>query len=68
MDLKNDFVNRNDILLWCKENKLKINTTKGITGVLLAKYRINCFDKEFCRYKKIDGKPIRVIYGIKLKC
>ena len=68
MDLKNDFVNRNDILLWCKENKLKINTTKGITGVLLAKYRINCFDKEFCRYKKIDGKSIQVIYGIKLKC
>lgn len=67
MDLENDFVKRSNIQLWCKEHKLKLNTTKEITRVLLEKYKINCFNKEFCRDKKVNGKPIRVIFGIKLK-
>lgn len=67
MDLENDFVKRSDIQLWCKEHKLKLNTTKEITRVLLEKYKINCFNKEFCRKKKVNGVPQNVIFGIKLK-
>ena len=67
MDLENDFVKRSDIKLWCKEHKLKINTTQGITKVLLEKYKINCFNKEFCRKWRVNGVPHDVIFGIKLK-
>lgn len=67
MDLENDFVKRSDIQLWCKENKLKLNTTKEITRVLLEKYKINCFSKEFCRKTRVNGVPQNVIFGIKLK-
>ena len=67
MDLTNDYVIRSNIHLWCKEKGLKIKTTKEITRVLSEKFKINCFNKDFCKKKRINGDPQNVIFGIKLK-
>jgi len=61
------FVKSKKISEWAKKKNLKIYTSKGINKILSEKYNISTDDKDFYKYKKIDGKPILCWFGIKEK-
>jgi len=66
-DLKNDYIVRSDIQEWAKSIKLKVCTTREISRVILEYKNIDLNDKQFCKDKKVNGKGIRCVFGIKLK-
>jgi P4 family phage/plasmid primase-like protien len=66
-DLKNDYIARSDIQEWAKTIKLKVCTTREISRVILEYKNIDLNDKKYCKDKKISGKGIRCVFGIKLK-